>query len=100
MLQSPLAARVAVNRIWYHLFGRGIVPSVDNMGVLGQPPTHPELLDHLATQFVKEGWSTRQLIRSLLLSRTYQMSSHPSEPADTVDPDNLLWHRMPIKRLE
>lgn len=100
MIQSPLAARVAVNRIWYHLFGRGIVPSVDNMGVLGQAPTHPELLDHLATQFVKDGWSTKRLIKALLLSQTYQMSSHLSEPAETADPNNLLWHRMPIKRLE
>lgn len=100
MIQSPLAARVAVNRVWYHLFGRGIFPSVDNMGVLGQPPTHPELLDHLAIRFQKDGWSTKRLIRSLLLSRTYQMSSQPSEPAEGLDPDNLLWHRMPIKRLE
>ena len=100
MLQSPLAARVAVNRVWHHLFGRGIVPSVDNMGVLGQAPTHPELLDHLATQFIKQGWSTKKLIKSLILSRTYQMSSHPTEPAETKDPDNLLWHRMPIKRLQ
>lgn len=100
MLQSPLAARVAVNRVWHHLFGRGIVPSVDNMGVLGQPPSHPELLDHLATQFQKDGWSSKRLIKSLLLSRTYQMSSRPAEPAETLDPDNRLWHRMPIKRLE
>ena len=100
MLQSPFAARVAVNRIWHHLFGRGIVPSVDNLGVLGQAPTHPELLDHLATQFVKDGWSTKRMIKSLLLTRTYQMSSHPMEPEDTTDPDNLLWHRMPIKRLQ
>lgn len=100
MLESPVAARVAVNRIWYHLFGRGIVPSVDNMGVLGQPPTHPELLDYLSAEFVKDGWSTKRLIKSLVLSRTYQMSSHPSEPADTQDPNNRFWHRMPIKRLE
>jgi hypothetical protein len=100
MLQSPLAARVAVNRIWHHLFGRGIVPSVDNMGVLGQAPTHPELLDYLASDFSRQGWSTKQLIKSLLLSQTYQMSSKPSEPAESADPDNLLWHRMPIKRLE
>ena len=100
MLQSPFAARVAVNRIWHHLFGRGIVPSVDNLGVLGQAPTHPELLDHLATQFIKDGWSTKRMIKSLLLTRTYQMSSHPMEPEDTTDPDNLLWHRMPIKRLQ
>ena len=99
MLRSSLVSRVAVNRIWHHLFGRGIVPTVDNLGVLGLPPSHPELLDHLANRFVKEGWSTKAMIRSLVLSRTYQMSSHPTE-ADTVDPDNELWHRMPIKRLE
>jgi hypothetical protein len=100
MIGSPLAARVAVNRIWHHLFGRGIVPTVDNMGVLGQPPTHPALLDHLAIQFQQDGWSTKRLMKALLLSQTYRMSSHPTEPGDTVDPNNLLWHRMPIKRLE
>ena len=99
MLRSPLVSRVAVNRIWHHLFGRGIVPTVDNMGVLGLPPSHPELLDHLAARFVNEGWSTKGMIRSLVLSRTYQMSSHPTD-ADVVDPNNELWHRMPIKRLE
>ena len=99
MLRSPLVSRVAVNRIWHHLFGRGIVPTVDNMGVLGLPPSHPELLDHLATQFVNDGWSTKKMIRSLILSRSYQMSSHPTE-ADRADPDNALWHRMPIKRME
>lgn len=99
ILRSPLAARVAVNRIWHHLFGRGIVPSVDNMGVLGLPPSHPELLDHLAIQFVKDGWSTKSMIRTLVLSRTYQMSSHPTDD-DALDPNNEGWHRMPIKRLE
>ncbi len=100
MLQSPLAARVAVNRVWHHLFGRGIVPTVDNFGVLGQPPSHPELLDHLATRFVKEGWSQKRLIKSLILSRTYQMSSKPDPAAESVDPNNVHWHHMPIKRLE
>ncbi len=100
ILRSPLAARVAVNRVWHHLFGRGIVPTVDNFGALGQPPSHPELLDHLATQFVKEGWSQKKLIKSLILSRTYQMSSKPDPAAEVADPDNILWHRMPIKRLE
>lgn len=99
MLHSPLASRVAVNRIWHHLFGRGIVPTVDNMGVLGLPPTHPELLDHLALQFVNNGWSTKGMIRSLVLSQTYRLSSHPTED-DPVDPDNEWWHRMPIKRLQ
>ena len=99
MLQSPLAARVAVNRIWHHLFGRGIVPSVDNLGALGLPPSHPELLDHLATQYLRNGWSTKAMIRSLVLSKTYQMSSRPTD-AESHDPDNELWHRMPIKRLQ
>lgn len=99
MLRSPLASRVAVNRIWHHLFGRGIVPTVDNMGVLGLPPTHSELLDHLAIQFVQDGWSIKRMIRSLVLSQTYRMSSHPTE-ADAADPDNEWWHRMPIKRLQ
>jgi hypothetical protein len=99
VLRSPLAARVAVNRVWHHLFGRGIVPSVDNMGVLGLPPSHPELLDYLATRFVREGWSTKALIRSLVLTQTYRMSSHPTD-ADPLDPNNDLWHRMPMKRLE
>ncbi len=100
MLQSPLAARVAVNRVWHHLFGRGIVPTVDNFGVLGQPPSHPELLDHLASEFVKEGWSQKRLIKSLILSRSYQMSSKPDPAAEAADPNNVFWHRMPIKRLE
>jgi len=100
MLKSPLAARVAVNRVWHHLFGRGIVPTVDNFGALGLPPSHPELLDHLAMQFVKEGWSQKRLIKSLILGRTYQMSSKPDPAAEAADPDNVFWHRMPIKRLE
>jgi hypothetical protein len=99
ILHSPLASRVAVNRIWHHLFGRGIVPTVDNLGVLGLPPSHPELLDHLALQFTRNGWSTKALIRSLVLSRTYQISSYPTA-AETFDPANELWHRMPLKRLE
>ena len=100
MLRSPLVARVAVNLIWHHLFGRVIVPTVDNFGLLGLPPSHPELLDHLATQFVKEGWSQKRLIKSLILSRAYQMSSKPDPAAEVVDPNNVYWHRMPIKRLE
>src|SRR5690606_20464985 len=72
---NPLTGRVMVNRVWHHLFGRGIVASVDNFGVLGEAPTHPELLDYLTTQFVTEGWSIKRLIRSSVLSRTYQMAS-------------------------
>ncbi|MCO6454972.1 MAG: PSD1 domain-containing protein [Pirellulaceae bacterium] len=97
---NPLTARVLVNRVWHHLLGRGIVPSVDNFGVLGQPPSHPELLDYLAGQFVQEGWSLKRLIRSIVLSRTYQMSSTPVPAAEQHDPENILLHRAPIRRLE
>jgi hypothetical protein len=97
---NPLPARVMANRIWHHLFGRGIVASTDNFGVLGQRPTHPELLDHLAVQFVKGGWSTKKLIRSLMLTRTYQMDSKVNPAYADSDPQNRWWHRMPIRRLE
>jgi hypothetical protein len=96
---NPLLARVMVNRIWHHLFGRGIVASVDNFGELGDRPTHPELLDYLADRFVKGGWSVKKLVRALVLTRTYQMSSRGG-PGDAVDPDNLLLHRMRVRRLE
>jgi hypothetical protein len=98
--RNPLVARVAVNRVWHHLFGRGIVGSVDDFGVMGQPPTHPELLDHLATRFVADGWSQKKLIRSLVLSEAYRMSSRPDATADKIDPENLLLHRFRIRRLE
>lgn len=97
---NPFPARVMANRIWHHLFGRGIVASTDNFGVLGQRPTHPELLDHLATQFVEGGWSIKKLIRSLMLTRTYQMDSKVNPAYAESDPQNLWWHRMPIRRLQ
>ena len=97
---NPLFARVMVNRVWHHLFGRGIVASVDNFGVLGERPTHPELLDHLATQFIDDGYSVKRLIRVIMLSRTYQMASQARAAADEADPSNLLLHRQNIKRLE
>jgi len=96
--RTPLVPRVAVNRVWHHLFGRGLVASVDDFGVMGQPPTHPELLDHLASRFVREGWSLKRLIRSLVLSRTYRQAS-AATAASTADPENKLWHRMLQRRL-
>ena len=96
---NPLVARVMVNRVWHHLFGAGIVTTVDNFGVLGQPPSHPELLDYLAGRLVADGWSLKRLIRDLVLSRTYQMSSHP-DAADEQDPGDVLLHRMRLRRLE
>jgi hypothetical protein len=98
--RNPLAHRVIVNRIWHHLMGRGLVPTVDDFGVLGQPPTHPELLDHLAQQFLADGRSIKRLIRRIVLSRTYQMSSQADPAAVAADPKNELWHHRDPKRLD
>jgi hypothetical protein len=97
---NPLVSRVLVNRVWQHLFGVGIVPSVDNFGVLGQEPSHPELLDHLATEFMQDGWSIKRLIRNLVLSSSYRMSSVASARSLEVDPTNKLLQHQRIRRLE
>jgi hypothetical protein len=97
---NPLPARVIVNRLWHHHFGHGIVRSPDDFGRMGQPPTHPELLDYLATELVRGGWSLKKMHRQMLLSRTYQMASRGSAAAEIADPENRLWHRLPIRRLE
>jgi len=94
--RNPLTSRVLVNRVWLHLFGRGLVSTPDNFGTTGDPPTHPELLDHLATDFIARGWSVRQLIRRLVLSRTYRLSSQAPSRQLASDPDNtLLWRHAP-----
>jgi hypothetical protein len=97
---GPLVARVMVNRIWQHHFGEGIVRSPDDFGRMGQPPTHPELLDWLAHEFVRSGWSIKQMHRQMVLSSSYRMSSRLDARAEAVDPQNRLLHRMPIRRLE
>ena len=90
--EHPLTARVIVNRVWHWRFGRGLVPSVDNFGLLGQPPTHPGLLDWLARRFLEDGDSLKNLHRMMMLSSTYQMSSEFTPAAAATDPDNdLLW---------
>jgi uncharacterized protein DUF1553 len=89
-----------VNRIWKHHFGRGIVRSTDNFGATGDTPTHPELLDYLATRFVESGWSVKSLHRMMLLSSAYQMGSTPAAKAKEADPENQLVHYMPVQRLE
>lgn len=94
-----LVPRVMVNRIWHHLFSRGIVESVDDFGVMGKRPSHPALIDHLAERFMAEGWSIKRLIRTIVLSATYRMSSRPRGDATQLDPNNELVHRMPIRRL-
>jgi hypothetical protein len=97
---NPFPARVAVNRIWHHLLGQGIVASTDNFGVLGQAPSHPQLLDHLASRFRRNGWSMKQLIRDIVLTRTYRLSSQPSDQSLQVDPTNSLLQHARIRRLE
>ncbi len=97
---NPFVSRVAVNRVWHHLFGRGLVASTDNFGVLGEAPSHPELLDFLANDFVADGWSLKKLIRKLVLTDTYRQSSAGSPDADTTDPTNTLLHKFRLKRLE
>lgn len=98
---NPLLARVFVNRVWQHLFGRGIVGTPDNFGFLGERPTHPELLDHLAFQFIHEDrWSVKSLVRRLVLSDTFAMGPTPSSQALEADPSNRLWHHIPVRRLE
>lgn len=98
--KHPLTSRVIVNRIWRWHFGRGIVPTVDNFGRLGEKPTHPELLDYLATRFVEGGWSMKKLHKEILLSEAYQMSSRYDEKAAALDPENVYLWRMPRRRLE
>lgn len=98
--KNPLTARVTVNRIWQKLFGEGLVRSVDYFGVRGETPSHPELLDHLATRFMKRGWSQKQLIRSIVLSRVYRLSSINDSVSTKVDPDNRLQWRMHRLRLD
>ncbi len=100
--QTPIVPRVLVNRIWHHYFGRGIVPTTDDFGHMGQLPSHPELLDWLATELIREEWSQKQIHRLILLSAAYRMSAEKpgDQSATDPDPNNLLLSRMPIKRLE
>ena len=96
----PLTARVMVNRIWQHLFGEGIVRTPNDFGVYGERPTHPELLDHLAIRFVKERWSMKKMIRNIVLSRTYQLSSDADETLLNADPANALLTRHVRRRMD
>jgi len=98
---TPFPPRVLVNRLWLHHFRTGIVRTPDNFGKLGQPPSHPELLDYLASEFVRHDWSIKQMHRMMVLSSTYRMASSISnERAEVQDPNNILLHRMHVKRLE
>ncbi len=97
---NPLPARVLANRIWRHMFGRGLAATVDNLGHLGEAPTHPQLLDHLALSLVRGGWSQKALLRRIALSSTYAMDSVADESARERDPDNALLSRQNLRRLE
>jgi hypothetical protein len=98
--ENPLTARVMANRIWQHHFGKGLVGTPSDFGLKGDRPTHPELLDWLARQFVENGWSIKKMHKLIMLSATYQQSSAYSETASKVDPDNKLLSHYPRQRLE
>lgn len=97
---NPLTARVYVNRVWSWLFGEGLVRTVDNFGRMGTLPSHPELLDQLAIDFIKNGWSNKQLIRSILLSDAWQRSSSPSDSAIEKDPAGIYLGYYPLRRVQ
>jgi hypothetical protein len=96
----PLTARVMVNRLWQHHFGRGIVGTASDFGVIGDQPTHPELLDWLATEFVRQGWSLKKMHRLMVTSATYRQSSQPEASSEKADAENQLFSRMSRRRLE
>lgn len=98
--ENPLTARVMVNRVWLHLFGRGLVPTSDNFGAAGLPPTHPELLDYLALAFMDDGWSVKRLIKRIVMSHAYQLDSKFDTAAFEIDPDNAFLWRMSPRRLD
>jgi Protein of unknown function (DUF1553)/Protein of unknown function (DUF1549)/Planctomycete cytochrome C len=97
---NPVTPRVIVNRVWYHLFGRGIVATVDNFGTTGDAPSNPALLDHLASRFIRDGWSIKRLVRQVLLSHAYQLGSQTTPRHLNADPANaLIWRHSP-RRLD
>ena len=97
---SALLARVHVNRVWHQYFGRGIVPTTDNLGQGGAQPSHPELLEDLAATFIASGWSQKALHRRIVMSAVYRQTSAPRSEGIAADPDNRLWWRWPVRRLE
>lgn len=96
---NPLTARVMVNRIWHHVFGRGIVETVDNFGVQGKIPSHPDLLDFLAVKFIEDGWSVKKITKYMVLSQAFQRVTEASDAGLLEDPDNLLLQHYPVRRI-
>jgi hypothetical protein len=97
---NPLTARVAMNHIWLRHFGQGIVPTPSDFGRNGRPPSHPQLLDWLAAEFMGQGWSMKTMHRLIITSSTYRMASTPDEANAEIDPDNVYLWRMPSRRME
>src|SRR5262249_42871156 len=97
---NPLTARVMVNRVWAQHFGKGLVRTPSNFGALGERPTHPELLDWLATRFIRSGWSVKGLHREIMLSAAYRQGSRSAPRGEEIDGDNKLLWRMNRRRLE
>ena len=97
---NPFASRVMVNRIWHHLFGRGIVATPDNFGRLGETPSHPELLDYLALKFRQDNWDIKKMIKFLATTKAFRLTSSPSPKAALKDPDNLFLSHARLRRLE
>ena len=98
--KNPLTARVMVNRIWKHLFGRGLVRTVDNFGPSGESPSHPKILDYLALEFMENGWSIKHVVRQIVTSRTYRLSTVHEPSNYAIDPENVYLWRMNSRRLE
>lgn len=98
--ENPLTSRVMVNRLWHHVFGTGIVETVDNFGIQGKLPTHPQLLDWLAVEFQRNGWSVKKMLRLMLTSETFRLSVTPTEKARQMDPNNRFLSHYPVRRLE
>jgi hypothetical protein len=98
--RNPLTARVFVNRAWHWLFGAGLVRTTDNFGTTGESPSHPELLDYLAVEFMEGGWSIKDCVRGIVLSRSYRLSSHGGEQVLALDPENRLLARAHRRRLD
>ncbi|WP_240469633.1 PSD1 and planctomycete cytochrome C domain-containing protein [Cyclobacterium sp. SYSU L10401] len=96
--KNPLTARVMVNRIWYHVFGKGLVETVDNFGLQGKLPSHPELLDFLAIKFQEENWSVKKMIKAMVMTEAFQRSTEKN--GRDLDPENIYLAHYPVRRLE
>src|SRR5439155_19543157 len=98
--EHPLTARVMVNRIWEHHFGRGIVSTPGDFGHTGAPPSHPELLDWLSGEFIRQGWSMKSMHRLMMTSAAYRQASRITPHHEKIDPENILLSHMQLRRMD